>query len=410
MMATYLRPGVYVEEIPSDGGLGLVGLPVGAPAGAADPNRARAGRNWMAEHSVAAFVGIASDGPLNTPVMIRNWTEFQRTFGDGFDDALFLGLAVQGFFANGGRTCQVVRVGERGAGGWSVDDIVGDVASRTGLSGLEALDDVSTVCIPDLMGLYAQGVVDLEAVRATQLALIAHCERMGDRIAVLDPPPNLSVQQVREWRVDITGFDTKYAAMYYPWLLVHSLSGSRAVPPCGAVAGMYARSDLQLGPHRSPANQTLSGVLGTDGEPTLSEQEYLNPIGVNALVTSAGRGVVVWGARTLSSEPDWRYLRKRRLMNFLGRNIRHVLEWVVFDDRPFEQLSDWLVGDLDELFALLWRSGVLDGDLPDESYQVRCDEEDNPTEGLDANQIVATCRAIVAGAGPITVRVVCFRG
>ena len=408
-MPVYLRPGVYIEETDAAGDPYLLSLPpqpVGGLRGAA--NR-RAGRTWMAEHSVAAFVGIAGHGPVNTPVPIGSWSEFQRGFGETSYDDAFLDVAVQGYFANGGRQCWVVRVGEADRPG-DADHVVGSVADRTGLGGLEVLDDVSTVCVPDLMALYASGAFDLEAVKAVQLGLIAHCELMGDRIAVLDTPPNLNVQQVREWRMDFTAFDTQFAAMYYPWIRVHSRLGSRAVPPSGAVAGVYARSDMNLGPHRSPANQPLAGVLGTDYELTLIEEGLLSPVGVNTLTTSAGRGVLVWGARTLSSDPDWRYLRKRRLMNLLSRNIRGVTDWVVFDERPFDDLRAEIVGELDELLSLVWRSGALDGDLPEDAYQVRCDAGTTPAEALDANQIVADCRAMLAGAGPVSFRVVYFRG
>ena len=114
----------------------------------------------------------------------------------------------------------------------STDDYVGDVADRTGFGGLEAIDEITMVCVPDLMSAYQQGAIDLETVQAVQLAMIAHCELMGDRMAILDPPPGLNAQQIKEWRVDKAGYDSKYAALYWPWIKVVRPGDRHATASC----------------------------------------------------------------------------------------------------------------------------------------------------------------------------------
>ena len=144
----------------------------------------------------------------------------------------------------------------------SPDDYVGNSADRTGFAGLEAVDDVTMLAVPDLMAVYQQGVIDLEGVQAVQLAMIAHCELMGDRVAILDSPPGLNAQQIKEWRVDKAGYDSKYATLYWPWFKVFDpLSGSAAfVPPSGHMAGVWARNDDSRGVHKAPANEVVRGA------------------------------------------------------------------------------------------------------------------------------------------------------
>ena len=146
------------------------------------------------------------------------------------------------------------------------DDYVGDPADRTGFGGLEAVDEVTMLAVPDLMSLYQKGVIDAEGVQAVQSAMIGHCELMGDRVAILDAPPGLNAQQVKEWRVDKVGYDSKYASLYWPWIKVlDPLTGKGAfVPPSGHVAGVWARSDDTRGVHKAPANEVIRGALALE--------------------------------------------------------------------------------------------------------------------------------------------------
>ena len=283
--------------------------------------------------------------------------------------------------------------------GLGADDYVGDAADRTGFSGLEAVDEVTMVAVPDLMAAYEQGALDLETVQAVQLAVIAHCELMGDRVAILDPPPGLSPQQVKEWRVDKAGYDSKYATLYYPWVKVFDpASGTNVfVPPSGHVAGIWARNDDSRGVHKAPANEVVRGAIALDVQLTKGEHDMLNPVGVNCVRAFPGRGIRVWGARTLSSDPAWRYLNVRRLFNYLEESILNGTQWVVFepnDDalwaRIRRTISAFLVNE--------WRKGALFGLTPDEAFYVKCDRETNPAEAIDAGQV--TCQIGVAPVKP----------
>ena len=185
------------------------------------------------------------------------------------------------------------------------------------------------LCVPDLMSAYASGAIDSDGVKAVQLAMIAHCELMADRVAILDAPPGLGAQQVQDWRVDVAGYDSKYAALYWPWIKVMDpVSGAPAmVPPSGHVAGVWARSDDTRGVHKAPANEVMRGVIDLETNVTRGEHDQLNPIAVNCIRSFPGQGIRIWGARTLSSDPEWRYLNVRRLFNFVEKSIldRHQL-------------------------------------------------------------------------------------
>ncbi|WP_063041018.1 phage tail sheath family protein [Nocardia pseudovaccinii] len=279
------------------------------------------------------------------------------------------------------------------------EDYVGDVADRTGFSGLEAIDEVTMVAVPDLMSAYERGAIDLESVQAVQLAMIAHCELMGDRVAILDPPPALGPQQVKEWRVEKAGYDSKYAALYYPWIKVFDPAAGtgRFVPPSGHIAGIWARNDESRGVHKAPANEVVRGALTLGVQLTKPEHDLLNPLGVNCIRTFPGRGIRVWGARTLSSDPAWRYLNVRRLFNYMEESILNGTQWVVFepnDDalwaRIRRTISAFLVNE--------WRKGALFGLTPDEAFYVKCDRETNPAEAIDVGQVV--CEIGVAPVKP----------
>jgi phage tail sheath protein FI len=279
------------------------------------------------------------------------------------------------------------------------EDYVGDAADRTGFGGLEAVEEITMVAVPDLMSAYQQGALDLESVQAVQLAMIAHCELMGDRVAVLDPPPGLSPQQVKEWRVDKAGYDSKYAALYYPWVKVFDPASSTNVfvPPSGHMAGIWARNDDDRGVHKAPANEVVRGAISLNVQLTKSEHDMLNPIGINCVRAFPGRGIRVWGARTLSSDPAWRYLNVRRLFNYLEESILGGTQWVVFepnDDalwaRIRRTISAFLVNE--------WRKGALFGLTPDEAFYVKCDRETNPAEAIDAGMV--TCEVGVAPVKP----------
>jgi uncharacterized protein len=268
-------------------------------------------------------------------------------------------------------------------------DYVGDSARRTGFGGLEAVDQITMVACPDLMALHERGVLDIDAVQAVQTAMMNHCELMGDRVAILDSPPAMNAQQVREWRQSKARYDSKYAALYWPWIKVlDPVSGRNiSIPPSGHMAGVWARNDDERGVHKAPANEVVRGALGLDLIATKGEQDQLNPIGVNCIRAFPGRGIRVWGARTLSSDPEWRYLNVRRLFNYIEESIFEGTQWVVFE--PNDEMLWARVSRTVKAFLFnVWGSGALFGATADQAFYVKCDEETNPPEVRDVGQLV----------------------
>ncbi|MER5747011.1 phage tail sheath family protein [Streptomyces sp. NPDC002225] len=286
-----------------------------------------------------------------------------------------------------------------GTGTLTPELYVGDPDRRTGIGGLEAVEEITTVAAPDLMSAYQRGLLDLESVISVQQGIITHCELMGDRVAVLDAPPGLSPQQILAWRTGSANFDSKYATLYYPWIRVaDTASGrSRLVPPSGHVAGVWARNDESRGVHKAPANEVVRGAVALQTQLTKGEHDLLNPVGVNCIRSFPGRGIRVWGARTLASDPAWRYLNVRRLFNYLEESILTGTQWVVFepnDDALWARIrrtvSAFLVNE--------WRKGALFGLTPEEAFFVKCDRETNPPESIDAGQVI--CEIGVAPVRP----------
>jgi phage tail sheath protein FI len=269
------------------------------------------------------------------------------------------------------------------------DDYVGNSADRTGFAGLEAVDEVTMLAVPDLMAVYEQGMIDLEGLQAVQLAMIAHCELMGDRVAILDAPPGLNAQQVKEWRVDKAGYDSKYATLYWPWVKVFDpLSGqAKFIPPAGHVAGIWARNDDTRGVHKAPANEVVRGAISLALNLTKAEHDQLNPNGINCIRAFPGRGIRVWGARTISSDPSWRYLNVRRLFNYIEESIFEGTQWVVFEPND-QRLWGRVKRTINAFLLRVWRDGALFGATPDQAFFVKCDEENNPPEVRDAGQLI----------------------
>ena len=278
-------------------------------------------------------------------------------------------------------------------------DYVGDAARRTGFGGLEAVDEVTMVAVPDLAAALESGAIDLETFKAVQLGMIAHCELMGDRIAILDTPPDLNPQEIHKWRTADAGYDSKFASLYWPWVKVFDpiTGANKFVPPSGHMAGVWARNDDTRGVHKAPANEVVRGVISLQTHITRAEHDLLNPVGINCVRAFPGRGVRVWGARTLASDAEWRYLNVRRLFNYLEESILLGTQWVVFEPndhalwaRIRRTISAFLVNE--------WRKGALFGTTPDEAFFVKCDDETNPAEGIDAGQVV--CQIGVAPVKP----------
>jgi Bacteriophage tail sheath protein len=268
------------------------------------------------------------------------------------------------------------------------ETFVGDPADRTGFGGLEAVDEVTMLAIPDLMAALDRGDVDLDTVKGVQTEMIGHCERMGDRVAILDTPANLNADEVGKWRQE-ANYDSKYAALYYPWLkILNPATGEPTfVPPSGHIAGVWSRTDATRGVHKAPANEVIRGVLDVGNRVTGPEQEGLNPNGINVIRAFPGRGTRIWGARTLSSDSTWRYINVRRLFNYIEESIEEGTQWVVFEPND-QDLWQRIRRTVSAFLTRTWRDGALFGSKPEEAFYVKCDEETNPQDVIDAGQVV----------------------
>ena len=277
------------------------------------------------------------------------------------------------------------------------NDFEGSESERTGIRGLVIAEDVTMLACPDLATAVTQnGSVDLEMYKAVQTVLINHCENAGTRMAILDAPPGMNPQDVANWRSGQAMYDSKFAALYYPWIRVANPladpSGPKEdrtmiVPPSGHVAGIWARNDATRGVWKAPANEVVRGALDVEVQVTKGEQDLNNPIGVNCIRPFGTRGIRVWGGRTLSSDPAWRYINVRRLFNYIEESILRGTQWVVFEpndlalwQRVKRTVYSFLLG--------LWRQGALFGATPAEAFYVKCDEETNPPESVDEGKLV----------------------
>ncbi len=277
-------------------------------------------------------------------------------------------------------------------------DFIGSAADRTGLGGLEAIDEIRLVVCPDVMAGYDGSSEAKERVKMVQEAMISHCEKMRYRFAVLDTPPGLNAQQAFEWR-NYINFDTSYAALYYPWIKVADLSGSgstsKLVPPSGHMVGIYNRSDARVGVHKAPANEVILGAVDLEIRLSKGEQDVLNPVGVNCIRTFPGRGIRIWGARTLSSNGAWRYISVRRLFILVEASMETGLAWVVFEPND-STLWAKVTRDVSSFLRVVWRGGALFGNTPEQAFYVKCDEELNPSEVRDLGQLI-----IEVGMAPV---------
>jgi len=273
----------------------------------------------------------------------------------------------------------------------------GDVARRQGMGGVAALDEVTMLVMPDIMTLAVNG--DGAQVRDLQGKMIANCENAGDRMAILDAPPDLLPQDVLEWRMNTAGYDSKMAALYYPWIEVMNPLTNRPMmmPPSGHVAGAWCRVDATRGVHKAPANEVVLGANGLAFQVTQAEQGALNKVGINCIRAFPGRGIRIWGARTLSSDPEWRYINVRRLFNFIAESIMEGTQWSVFEPND-QTLWTSLRISASNFLTRVWRSGALFGATPSEAFYVKCDAETNPPDVIEAGQVV--CEIGIAPVKP----------
>jgi hypothetical protein len=377
--------------------------------------------------AVPVFVGFAewmsSERDSSGIHHIDRWQQFLHWYKPLPES--YLGHAVRGFFENGGEQCVVMPVRSNRGDPENMRDAL--VHSFSPGAPLDNFDDIDLVCVPDAM-LPRIRETGSGAVLAIQSAVLEHCRRMGDRFAILDgfasdprlgpAPDNRGVgEAISHWR----SLPPEHGALYFPWVHVRkslfsgisdALSGMalpcdrqatgnrdsqtgfadflipRLVPPCGHVAGVYSRTDARIGVHKAPANEILEGVLEPGVDLTDAEHETLNQAGVNCLRNLGGRGIRVWGARTLSGQPQWRYVNVRRLFLTLTRWIRQNMHDLVFEGNDpllWEHVGRRLTAHCRDLFD----RGALMGDSPAQAFFVKCDAETNTRESREAGTVIA---------------------
>ncbi len=268
-----------------------------------------------------------------------------------------------------------------------------DPEQRTGLFTLRNVEDISIIASPGRTSAAVQG------------ALIEQCESLRYRFTVLDgpPPPDDSLTDVQTQRQQ---FDTKYAALYHPWLLIPNpfpgtpgTSTVYPVPPSGHMLGVYARTDIDRGVHKAPANEVVLGITGLNRILNKEQQEVLNPYPVNINIIrdfrSASRGIRVYGGRVITSDSDWKYVNVRRLLIFIEASLNQGLQWVVFEPNA-EPLWARVRRSISNFLTLVWRNGALEGTKPEEAYFVKCDRTTMTQTDIDSGRLIC-----VVGVAPV---------
>lgn len=254
------------------------------------------------------------------------------------------------------------------------------------LGEIASLEDVSIVAAPG-----GSAYAEAQAING---ALIAHAEaRRAYRIAVLDTPRDLTPGGARTVKSLI---DSKYAALYFPWVVVPNplarpgrddIAREIALPPSGFVCGIYARNDTERGVYKAPANEVVRGALRFEIDVNFGQQEMLNPLGVNCLRFLSGRGNRVWGARLVSSDPEWKYVSDRRYFNYLESSIDRGTQWAVFEPNG-ERLWANIRQTISDFLYNEWRNGALLGTTTEEAFFVRCDRSTMTQNDLDNGRLV----------------------
>lgn len=359
----------------------------------------------------APGVGGADEAAYDEPRLLTLWSQFERFFGMA-DGGGYLAPAVRGFFENGGLACYVVRLRD-------LPVAPGDALAR-GLAALDAIDQVDLVCAPDIMfGIESTDGGALAQVVALQQQLLDHCRLRADRFAILDaintgvirgpganggdtPPVTLADQ-----RGALQGGD---GALYHPWLLVPDPGTGTltSVPPSGHLAGIYSRTDQLVGCHKAPANTAIEGPLDVRHHVGVEAVDLLLDLGINPIRAIPGRGLRVWGARTLGQDldPVRNQVNVRRLFITVARWMEQFMAVVAFEPND---LRLWLriMREVSAYCEDLFQRGALKGASADEAFYVKCDGDTNPPEIQAAGMVVTEVGlAPIAPTEFIVVRIV----
>lgn len=364
-MPEYLAPGVYVEET-SFRSKSIEGVST----------------------STCGLIGPTLEGLANsTPELLTSLSQFERIYGGNANlpyGPNYLAHSVRAYFANGGRRLYVARVVAK-----SGDSVAPDRAAyEAALAQFQTLDEISTLAAPG-----HSAYPDHAGIRQVLLDHVQAGNGDRHRFLVLDTPPGQPLSEVRAMRAAL---DCKYAALYYPWVIVKDPSttgkGSKlrreiALPPSGFICGIYARTDIERGVHKAPADGEVRGMLRFERDIGKGEQELLNPIGINCLRNLEGHGNRVWGARTLSNDPEWKYVNVRRYFDYLEHSIDRGTQWVVFEPNG-EPTWIRLRAAIEAFLYNEWRNGTMLGTKPDDAFFVRCDRSTMTQNDLDNGKLV----------------------
>lgn len=267
---------------------------------------------------------------------------------------------------------------------------IDEVNGNTGFAAFEDIEDIAIVMAP-------AAAADASNHQAIVLEMQKHCRKMRYRVGIVDARDGMSLSEVRDFR---SQFDDSRLALYYPWVVAADPTGQRnsiTVPPAGFIAGVYANTDVQRGVHKAPANEPVIGAMSLAQDINRFQQELLNPEGINCLRSFPGRGHRVWGGRTMSSDPEWKYVNVRRYFLYLERSIEKSTQWVVFEPNG-ERLWSNVRTTVEDFLYNEWFNGRLLGPTPKIAYFVRCDRSTMTQNDLDNGRLV--CEIGVAPLRP----------
>ena len=360
-----IYPGVYVDEVP--GGVRTI---AGVPT------------------SITAFVGRALMGPENEPISISTFTDFEQTFGGLWKESA-LGYAVRDFFLNGGSHAVIVRLPEGGIQDYARFFPPNGQRDKTGIYALEKADLFNLLCIPPLDADGAEGppaaFLDL---------VVAYCAQRR-AMFIIDPPKTWTDKESAMRHLESAGATSPNAAVYFPRIRQPDPlepSEIRDFAPCGAVAGIFARTDRERGVWKAPAGveATLRGVPDLSIHLADQENGELNQLGINCLRIFSGAGRVVWGSRTRAGSDalgsEWKYIPVRRTALFIEESIYRGTQWVVFEPND-EPLWAQIRLNVGAFMHGLFRAGALQGSTPREAYFVKCDRETTTQNDINKGMV-----------------------
>ena len=374
-MPRYKHPGVYLEEIPN---------------GSKSIERVTT--------SVTAFVGKATKGPVGKAELIHSFSDYKNLYGDIASKTDTMGLAVQSFYLNGGKSAYICRIAKEGTETVTANEF-NEFYDRT----LSKIDDVSIVLVPGEF-LHKDGS-DNSIISVT----LAHCEKMKNRMVIIDPPPDLELDQAAA--INRLALPTSsYSALYYPWVKItnpfnsaessYNTDKTFAVAPSSFAAGIWARFDRERSIWKAPAGLE-AGVIGAAGlkyKTNNTNQEDLNSIGVNCIRNFPRVGSVIWGSRTLAANADteWRYVPVRRTAIMIEQSIYQGIQWAVFEPNN-QSLWSALRTNVSNFMNSLFREGAFFGMRAADGYFVRCGLGDTMTQSdIDAGKLT-----IMVGFAPL---------